>query len=157
MHTPDQLQTIKQIHLASKLGGTISLKEGDAGLFFAYPEIPGMAKLLEVFPLLGASKGADMFLGRKLLSHVLKAGYKMEGIEISISGQIQYKPQEKMGMAFAFPSIFEDVLRNPGQLLEVKFEQEDADMIRKGLKEWSECEDGIIAFPSVVVECKKTE
>lgn len=155
MHTPDQLEVIKQMRKACKHGGTVSLKEGDAGLFFAYPEIPGMMKLLEVFPLLGASKGADMFLGRKLLSHALAAGFRMDGIDVSISGQIQYKPQEKQGMAMGMPSIFEDVLRNPGQLQAVSFSQEDVDLIRQGLEEWAKCEDGIIAFPSVIVDCRK--
>lgn len=96
-----------------------------------------------------------MYLGRKLLSHALATGFKIEDIELEISGQIQYKPQEKQGMARGMPSIFEDVLRNPGQLQAVEFSDEDVNLIRRGLEEWAECEDGIIAFPSVVVVCKK--
>lgn len=146
---------IKQMHLSLNSTGTLSLKEGDAGLFFTYPEIPGMSKLLQVFPLLGASKGADMYFGRKLLSHALAAGFEAENIELEISGQIQYKPKEKEGMARGMPSIFEDVLRNPGQLQAVEFSKEDVDLIRRGLEEWAECKEGIVAFPSVVVVCKK--
>lgn len=155
MHTPDQREAVRQARKASKSGGTVSLKEGDAGLFLAYPEIKGMTRLLELMPTLGASKGADMFLGRKLLSHALAAGYQRDNIQVTMAGQMQSSSQERQAMAVGFPSLFEDVLKNPGKLQLVSFTAEDVELIRQGLQEWAACEDGLISFPSIIVDCKR--
>ncbi|KAF1979723.1 S-adenosyl-L-methionine-dependent methyltransferase [Bimuria novae-zelandiae CBS 107.79] len=146
MHTSDQLAAIKQMRSACKPSGTISLKEGDMGLFFAYPENPGMKKWLETFPVLGLSKGADPYLGRKLMSLILAAGYTHAQIkDVSMSGQMQWRPQVKPGMVMGF-----------GQMIkQAELAEEDKKLIIEGLEEWSKCEDGVVSFPSVIVTAVK--
>lgn len=154
MHTPDQLESIRQMRLATKPGGTISLSEGDSGLFFAYPEVPGMMKFLEVFPRLGAAKGADTFIGRKLLSHALAIGYTREEITLGpLAASTVSTPMERGGLAKAFDEIFRDVGSKPELMRASNVTEADVELIRKGLVEWSKCPDGICSFPSMTVIC----
>lgn len=112
------------------------------GLFFAYPENAGIKRWLETFPVLGLSKGADPYIGRKLVSLVLAAGYVHGQIkDVSMSGQMQWRPQVKPGMAMGFGQVIE----------QSELEEADKQVIVEGLEEWSRCEDGVVSFPSVVV------
>lgn len=146
MHTNDQLVAIEQMRKACTANGTISLKEGDMGLFFAYPENPGMKRWLETFPVLGLSKGADPYLGRKLVSHVLAARYAHSQItDVSMSAQMQWRPQVKPGLVMGF-----------GQIIKTsELDEADKKLIVDGLEEWSKCEDGVVSFPSVIVTAVK--
>ncbi|CAK1360419.1 uncharacterized protein RHO25_003724 [Cercospora beticola] len=154
MHTPDALTSIKQMKRATIAGGTISLTEGDSGLFYAYPEVPGMQKLLEVFPRIGAAKGADTLLGRKLISHGLAAGYARDDItRHKMSESTVSSPMERAGLAKGFAQIFADVGSKPEMMKAANVTSEDITSIRKGLEEWSKCEDGICSFISMTVVC----
>lgn len=146
MHTNNQLAAISHMRHASKAHGTISLHEGDMGLFFAYPENPGVKRWLETFPVLGLSKGADPYLGRKLVSLVLAAGYAHGQIKgVSMAAQMQWRPQVKPGLVMGF-----------GQIIKTsELEEEDKKLIVEGLEEWSKCEDSIVSFPGVIVTAVK--
>lgn len=142
--------------MAAKPGGTISMKEGDMGLFFAYPDIPGMTRLLELFPKLGAAKGADPRLGRKLISHLLAAGHTRDDITtVDMATSILSRPEHRLGMMAGFDQIFADVESKPGWMKACGITEEDIKLIRDAVPQWAKSEDGILAFPSVYVVCNK--
>ncbi|KAF2208193.1 hypothetical protein CERZMDRAFT_87921 [Cercospora zeae-maydis SCOH1-5] len=154
MHTPDALASIRQMRRAAIPGGTISLTEGDSGLFYAYPEVPGMQKLLEVFPRLGAAKGADTALGRKLISHALAVGYARDEItRHNLSESTVSLPMERAGLAKGFDQMFADVGSKPEMMKATNITAEDVTFIRDGLEEWSKREDGICSFIAMTVVC----
>lgn len=158
MHTGDPLKAIKQLSLATKPGGTISMNEGDMDLFFAYPESPGMAKFLEVFPKLGAPKGGDARLGRKLIAHLIAAGHSRDDItEVKLSSQILSRPEQRMGFAGGFHHILGEVLAKPEWKKACQLTEEDVELIRKDLAEWAKCEGGILSLPSIVVVCQRAK
>jgi hypothetical protein len=146
MHTGDQPAAIRQMRRAAKPNGTISLKEGDMGLFFAYPENPGMKRWLETFPVLSLGKGADPYIGRKLVSLVLGAGFTHSQLtEVAMHGQIQWRPEAKPGLVMGFGQIIQ----------QSELGEDDKKLIVEGLEEWSKCEDGVISFPGVIVTAVK--
>lgn len=146
MHTGDQAAAISHMRKATKPGGIISLHEGDMGLFFAYPENPGIKRWLETFPTLSMGKGADPYIGRKLVSLVLAAGFKHSQFkEVSMHGQLQWRPEVKSGMAMGFGQI----------IAQSELGEDDKKLITEGLGEWSRCEDGMIGFPGVIVTAVK--
>jgi hypothetical protein len=146
MHTGDQPAAIRQMRRAAKPNGTISLKEGDMGLFFAYPENPGMKRWLEMFPVLSLGKGADPYIGRKLVSLVLGAGFTHSQLtEVAMHGQIQWRPEAKPGLVMGFGQIIQ----------QSELGEDDKKLIVEGLEEWSKCEDGVISFPGVIVTAVK--
>ncbi|KAI5365372.1 putative Methyltransferase domain-containing protein [Septoria linicola] len=154
MHTSDQVESMRQMRLAAKPGGTVSLKEGDSGLFFAYPDIPGMKKMLEVFPRLGAAKGADTCLGRKLLSHALAVGYTRDEVTLTdITAVTASAPVARAGLAKGIGDIFANVGNKPASMEATGVSAEDITFIRQGLEEWSNCPDGICSFPSLAIIC----
>ncbi|KAK4494920.1 hypothetical protein PRZ48_014276 [Zasmidium cellare] len=156
MHTGDPLRAVRQCSLATKPGGTITMKEGDMGLFFAYPDLPGMNKLLEVFPKLSAAKGADGRLGRKLISHLLAAGHTRDDItEVDMSTSILSRPEHRQGMRQGFDQIFADVASKPEWMESCGITEADIKLIRETVPQWAEAEDGILAFPSIHVVCRK--
>lgn len=158
MHTGDPLKAVKQLSSAAKPGATISMKEGDMDLFVAYPDSPGMKKMLEVFPRLGASKGADPRLGRKLISHLLAAGHSRDDITaVDMDASIVSTPQYRHGWAVACDQIFAEVLTKPEMMKNCEISEEDIALIRQAMPEWAKCEDGMISFPSVWVVCKKAK
>lgn len=146
MHTNDQLAAVKQMRAACKPNGTVSLQEGDMGLFFAYPENPGVKRWLETFPVLGLAKGADPYTGRKLVGLALAAGFAHGSIRsVGLGGQMQWRPQAKPGLVMAF-----------GQIVRTsELEDEDKEVIVKGLEEWSRCEEGVVGFPNMVLTAVK--
>ena len=146
MHTSDQLAAVKQMRAASQPNGIISLNEGDMGLFFAYPENPGLKRWLETFPVLGLSKGADPYTGRKLVALALGAGYAHSSIkDVAMCGQMQWRPEVKPGVVMGF-----------GQMIKTsELGAEDKEVIVKGLEEWSRCGDGVVGFPSMVLTAVK--
>ncbi|KAL1595232.1 hypothetical protein SLS60_009920 [Paraconiothyrium brasiliense] len=146
MHTGDQPAAIAQMRKATKPNGTMSLKEGDMGLFFAYPENAGIKRWLETFPTLSLGKGADPYIGRKLVSLVLGAGFAHSQLkDVSMSGQMQWRPQVKPGMVMGFGQI----------IRQSELGEDDKKLIVDGLEEWSKCEDGVVCFPSVIVTAVK--
>ncbi|EME44517.1 hypothetical protein DOTSEDRAFT_53595 [Dothistroma septosporum NZE10] len=135
MHTSNQVQAIKSMRAACKTGGTISLKEGDMGLFFAYPEIPGMQKLMEVFPRIGCTEGADALCGRKLVSHALAAGLSRDDahpFELSMSAQITTATMHRAGFAAGFDKIFETNRKNPELMRSAGLNEGIVSLIREG-------------------------
>lgn len=148
MHTGDQAAAISQMRKAAKRNGTISLKEGDMGLFYAYPESPGMKRWLETFPILSLGKGADPYIGRKLVSLVLGAGFTHSQLrDVSMHGQMQWRPEVKSGMVMAFGQI----------VRQSDLGEDDKQLIVEGLEEWSGFEDGVVGFPGVIVTAVKAE
>lgn len=128
--------------------------EGDMGLFFVYPEVPGMNKLLEVFPRIGCTEGADPFCGRRLVSHALAAGLAQDDehpFEMSMSSQLTTSRMHRAGLAAGFDNIFETNMKDPELMRSAGLDAETVSLIREGLKEWAACEDGILAFPSVIL------
>lgn len=116
------------------------------GLFFAYPENPGIKRWLETFPILTLNKGADPYIGRKLVSMVLAAGFTHSQLkDVSMSGQTQWQPQIKPGMVMGFGQI----------IRQSEASEADKKLIVEGLEEWSKCEDGVVCFPSVIVTAVK--
>ncbi|KAF9733237.1 hypothetical protein PMIN07_006727 [Paraphaeosphaeria minitans] len=138
--------TISQMRKAAKSNGIISLKEGDMGLFFAYPENAGMKRWLETFPTLSLGKGADPYIGRKLVSLVLGAGLTHSQLkDVSMHGQMQWRPQVKSGLVLGFGQI----------VRQSALGEDDKKLIVEGLEEWSKYEDGVVSFPGVIVTAVK--
>lgn len=157
MHCSDQLTVVKHMRTAAKLNGIVSLKEGDMGLFFAYPELKGMLRLLEVFPRLGAAKGADGYFGRKLIATAMSAGFSRADITLlPIADKTVSKPNEVKGLAHGFADIFTAISTDKDMMRGAGMTEGDIELIREGLQEWATYDGAIISFPSLVINCVKT-
>lgn len=129
------------------------MAEGDAQLFFSWPPMPSM---FSAFSLLGAGKGADLSVGRKLLAHSIEAGSRLDDIrQISMSESISYRPQDKAGVLRGFSEMFRDLWLDAELLRRAGVSDGDLDTIVQELEDWSRVEGAIISFPSVIVIVEK--
>ena len=146
---PNQIQVVKNLRNACKPGGILSMAEGDAELFFSWPPMPSM---LSAFSLLGAGKGADLSVGRKLLAHSMEVGFRMDDVrQVSMGESISYRPQEKAGVLRGFSEMFRDLWLDAELLQRAGVSDGDLDTILQELQDWSRFEGAMISFPSVIV------
>lgn len=152
---PNQIQAIKHLRKACKLGVTLSMAEGDADLFFAWPPMP---KTMSSFPLMGAAKGADLSVGRKLLVYAIEAGFKPGEIHhVFLSDTTSYTEQDRVNILHGFTEMFKGLWRDAELLKRAGMEEVDINEVCKELENWSHVEGAIVSFPSMVVTLQKSE
>lgn len=80
----EPIQAIKELKRITKTGGTIALADLDGNCLFHYPMNTkfknGLNNILEVIQ----TSGFDPFVGRKLFSFFISAGFKPKDIEVAI-------------------------------------------------------------------------
>lgn len=125
------------------------MAEGDAELFLSWPPMPSM---FSAFSSLGAGKGADLSIGRKLLAYSIEAGFRMDDVRQVVMGEsISYRPQEKAGVLRGFSEMFRDLWLDAELLPRAGVSDVDLDTILRELEDWSRVEGAMISFPSVIV------
>jgi hypothetical protein len=150
---PNQIQVVKNLRNACKPGGTLSMAEGDAELFFSWPPMPSMFR---AFSRLGTGKGADLSVGRKLLAHSLEAGFGMDDVrQVSMGESISYRSQDRAGVLSGFSEMFRDLWCDSELLRQVGVADVELRTILRELEDWSRVEGAMISFPSMIVTMEK--
>ncbi|KAI6353121.1 hypothetical protein MCOR25_009173 [Pyricularia grisea] len=159
-HVRDPVALMKELHdMAKPDGGLVCCRELDMGLNVIYPEEPVFAKHIEVFKKLLLANGNDPWVGRKLVSNALKAGFKRENIKASVATIAYSTPEERKGFARVmhpgFVSV--EILRKKPEVYKAADVTEE--FIREANKAWKkwaeETEDGFATLGSGQVVCKR--
>jgi len=74
-HIPQPGTVISEIYRTMRSGGHFCAVDSDDGLVVFYPEEPRVTQLLRTAQTMQAEKGGDRFIGRKLQSMMIKAGF----------------------------------------------------------------------------------
>lgn len=152
---PNQILVVRNLRNACKPGAVLSMAEGDAESFFSWPPMPSM---FSAFTRLGAGKGADLSVGRKLLAHSIEVGFRLDDVcQVSMGESISYRSQDKAGVLRGFSEMFHDLWRDSELLRRVGVSDCDLDTILQELEDWSRVEGAVISFPSVIVTMKKAK
>lgn len=129
------------------------MAEGDAELFFSWPAMPTMFR---TFSLMGAGKGADVSVGKKLLAHSLETGFRTDDVrQVSMGESISYRSQDKAGVLRGFSEMFRDLWLDAELLQRAGVADVGLDTILQELEDWSCVEGAMISFPSAIDTMEK--
>ncbi|EHA52758.1 methyltransferase [Pyricularia oryzae 70-15] len=159
-HVRDPPRLMKELHdMAKPDGGLVCCRELDVGLSVMYPDDPIFKKHGEIFTKLLLINGNDPYIGRKLVSNALKAGFKRENIQASIGAVAHSTLEERRFLARTMHTGFvtsEALRKNPEVCKAAGLTEEFVEESGIAWRKWAEeAEDGFGTLGSGQVVCKR--
>ncbi|EFQ36737.1 methyltransferase domain-containing protein [Colletotrichum graminicola] len=82
MHTTDAPRALRELRSAVKVGGFVCCKEADRNCLTLWPESLPIRRIYDVISRIMQAKGGDPFVGRKLKTYAIAAGFEHDDIRV---------------------------------------------------------------------------
>jgi SAM-dependent methyltransferase len=159
MHVQDATKLMCELRAASKPSeGLVCCRELDHGMVAFWPEKECMKEFINAIPMMLLGRGQDPYVGRKLFSHALAAGFMRENIEASVGTWVYSTPKERREWADVIVGSIQsqetsDQIRNEAETSGSR----GMDMLQvlKEWEDWVQAEDGWYAVPCPQIICRR--
>ncbi|KAM0788246.1 hypothetical protein ACM66B_001397 [Microbotryomycetes sp. NB124-2] len=82
-HISDQVDAVREMQRVLKPGGIIAAREAMFDSFMFYPELPGLARWLELYQKVARANGGEPNAGKRLRAWARAAGFKDDRIKVT--------------------------------------------------------------------------
>jgi SAM-dependent methyltransferase len=159
MHVQDATKLMCELRAASKPSeGLVCCRELDHGMVAFWPEKECMKEFINAIPMMLLGRGQDPYVGRKLFSHALAAGFMRENIEASVGTWVYSTPKDRREWADVIVGSIQsqetsDQIRNEAETSGSR----GMDMLQvlKEWEDWVQAEDGWYSVPCPQIICRR--
>ncbi|KAK6222449.1 methyltransferase [Colletotrichum tabaci] len=157
MHTSDAPRALVELRSAIKIGGFVCCKEADRACLMLWPENQAIRRTYEVISAIMDAKGCDPYVGRKLKTYAMAAGFSSNDITVGQAPWVVSSREERENWGGLVARTSADVeararIENEARSIGLEINLED---LQKGWRDWIEDDTACASISDIYVVCRK--
>ncbi|CCF44593.1 methyltransferase [Colletotrichum higginsianum] len=156
MHTSDAPRALVELRSAVKVGGFVCCKEADRACLMLWPENQAIRRTYEVISAIMDAKGCDPYVGRKLKTYAMAAGFSSNDITVGQAPWVVSSREERENWGGLVARTSADAearasIESEARCIGLEINLEE---LQKGWRDWIDDDTACASISDIYVVCR---